>query len=102
MGCYEDVSLLIWKIDDSTYSLSYSDMVGGNGVYDIPSARVDHREDGAVSIMFWIDDYDPEHKGYVEIMINTSDPVFTYSYNSLIDGVEDTGGYYAPLTKKDW
>jgi len=49
-------------------------------------------------LMFVIDDYYPQYSGYVEVcwMKNS---LFPYSYNALIDGLDDTDGYYSDLTK---
>lgn len=47
-------------------------------------------------IMFSIDEYYPQYSGYVEFCVGGS---MAYSYNALIDGLDDSYGYYQILEK---
>ena len=102
-GAFEDIYLWISTVDDSTYSLSYVDMLTGKGIYDIYSTEVSHY-DSMVSVIFRIDNYYPEHKGMVEIIIDPGSKMFPYGFISEIDGIGDTRGTYSSMSKRprDW
>lgn len=106
-GQNEDIAILLTTEDGESYYLSYTCFVTGQSLSMIPSWNITRYDDGTVSLMFQIDPYDSAHSGYVEVVIageNASGYLYKYEYNALIEGMEDSGGYYSPLNKKpkDW
>lgn len=90
---YENVTITITADSDTGYYLTYSD--GHHTLQDIPIAYFNVNTPTEKMLMFWLDDYYPEHGGYVEFCWSQSE----LSYNSLIEGLEDTYGYYGEIKK---
>lgn len=93
---YEDVQIEIASDNGSEYFLTYT--ASGVTLEKIPLAYFNSNTSTEKLLMFIIDDYYPQYGGYVEVcwMENS---LFPYSYNALIDGLDDTDGYYSDLTK---
>ena len=96
LAVYQDVRITITAESDSEYSLTYT--ASGVKLENIPLAYFNKNTSTEKSLMFLIDDYYPEYSGYVEVNWSKNG-LFPYSYNSLIEGLDDTDGYYSTLTK---
>lgn len=93
---YEDVEIIIEAENSSEYYLTY--IASGVTLERIPLAYFNSNTSTEKWLMFVIDDYYPEYGGYVEICW-TKNSMFPYSYNAMIEGLDDTDGYYSDLTK---
>lgn len=95
---YENVKITISYIDYEHY-LTYTDLTSGITLYNIPLSYCNAYTATEKMLMFQIDSYYPEYSGYVEFCLFIGARA-EYSYNALIDGLEDTDGYYSSLTKQ--
>ena len=86
---YDDIDIVITASSSTEYYLTYS--ASGITLKDIPISHTNEN-----SLMFFSDDYYPEHAGYIEICF---DDVIGYSFNAEVAGMDGTGGYYDPLVK---
>lgn len=93
---YEDVQIQIDSDDGISYYLTYT--ASGVTLEKIPLAYFNSNTSTEKLLMFIIDDYYPQYSGYVEVCW-MKDSLFPYSYNALINGIDDTDGYYSDLTK---
>lgn len=97
-GCfldeYDDIYIEVIALCDDhgseIYFLNY--WASGVQLEAIPSAYAE----GDHSIMFFLDDYFSDYKGFVEI---AEDGMGGYSLCSEVDNCQDTGGYYNLLEK---
>ncbi len=95
---FENVKIVIKEDPKAEYLLTYTDTASGITLNDIPLAYYDHNTPNEKWLMFFIDDYYPQYSGYVEFCWQKNE-ITPYFYNSLIDGLADTDGYYSDLIK---
>ncbi len=95
---FENVSITLTHHDYVDYILTYRDLTSGITLENIPLAYYNANTSTEISMMFVIDDSYPEHGGYVEVYWSDGS-LSPYSYNALIEGLEDTDGDYSFLNK---
>mgnify|MGYP006967128573 CR=1 FL=1 len=96
---YENVKIIITYINNAGYCLTYMDLTSGITLRDMAVSYYNSDTPTDKSLMFVIEDYYPEYSGYVEFIF-TGGHTHAYSYNALIEGLTDSGGYYSTLTKQ--
>lgn len=93
---YEDVQITIDADNSSEYFLTYT--ASGVTLEKIPLAYFNSNTSTEKMLMFIIDDYYPQYGGYVEVCWMKGS-LFPYSYNAMIEDLDDTDGYYSDLAK---
>lgn len=91
---YYNVKIVMSKESDGEYRLTYS--ASGVTLSNLPVLYYNQDTPTEKMIMFSIDEYYPQYSGYVEFCVGGS---MAYSYNALIDGLDDSYGYYQILEK---
>lgn len=103
IGTYYDHSLnikiVVTSHEDYDYCMSYTDCSLGITLRNIPLAYENSDASASKSLMFQLNDYYPGYGGYVEICMYIGARA-EYSYNALIDGMVDSGGYYSSLSRE--
>lgn len=90
----ENIGIKITTDANGEYLLSYS--ASGVTLNNIPLRYYNQNTPTDKMLMFDLGTYYPEYNGYVEFCVTNSSG---YSYNSLIDGLGDSYGYYFSIEK---
>lgn len=92
---FENVRITITRPEYGQYYLTYEDLSSGITLKNIPQASYGSDPSSGIILAFDLDAICPAHSGYVELTWMSG----FWSYNALIEGLEDSGGDYSPLTK---
>ena len=96
---FENVKIEVTRHDYFDFCLTYTDLTSGITLENIPLAYYNMDEEYEKMLMFVVDDSYPEHSGYVELCWSGG-MIDCFSYNALIEGLEDSGGFYSTMTKE--
>lgn len=93
---YEDIEITVTSENGTVYYLTYS--ASGITLSGIPHTSLCKTGSTGKSLTFYLDDYYPQHSGYVEICWDP-DSVSLYDYSARVEGLDDTDGYFFTLIK---
>ena len=98
---YENVKIIIEKHDLVDYTLTYIDQNTEQVISRIPLSYYSSNSANEKWLFFDLSEYDIYGPtAYVEFCISIGARA-SFSYNSLIIGMADTGGYYSPLDREN-
>ena len=96
---YENVRITIEYNDTTDYVMTYEDLSAGIKISRIGLSYYSQQDTYNTGLFFDLSESGGKYKGYVEFCMSIGARA-EYNYNALIEGVEDTGGYYSPLSKQ--
>lgn len=96
---YENVRITIEYNDATDYVMTYEDLSAGIKISRVGLSYYSQKDTYNTWLYFDLSEGGGKYKGYVEFCVSIGARA-EYNYNALIEGVEDTDGYYSPLSKQ--